>query len=241
MPHSFGPNATWKLEGGTLTISGRGQIATPSWDASVWEHRDEVTEIVVEEGITVIEPLCFQEYAFLEKVSFPKSLRYLGAKAFFNDQRLESAEPLPDLRSVEKDAFEGTRLFALEQKLHEAAACIRPYELLRGAFPEPIITDEMRNLLTGVPFDQQLESYTAWVSEKSDYRKPVARKFNEHAAKALIVKEGIVVGIAFETHIGESLLMNTGNWEPVKFRPTAFRFLHDDIVACRWSSMEFAG
>ncbi|MDD6651663.1 MAG: leucine-rich repeat protein [Eggerthellales bacterium] len=241
MPHSFGPDTSWSLNDDVLTVSATGPLRTPAWDASAWESRDQVRTIVLEEGITVIPALCFQDYAFLETVQLPSTLTYLGAKAFRNCPQLQAIEPLCDIRSIEKDAFEGTRLNELQDKLREAPAAIRPYEQLSGDHAEAIITDAMRNLLTGVPYDQQLESYTAWVSEKENHAKATARKFNENAAKALVVKEGIVVGIAFETHIGESLLMNSGNWEPVKFRPTAFRFLHDDIIACRWSKMEFAG
>lgn len=241
MSNSFGEHTCWSLENGTLTVTGVGSLTTPEWNASVWERRDEVELIVVEEGVTAIPALCFQEYSFLREVQLPATVKYMGSKAFFNCLRLSAIQPLPDDRSVEKDAFEGTPLKEMQEKLAGAPACIRPYEQLRGTHPEPIITPEMRQVLTGLPYDQQLEHYTAWVSEKSDYRKPEARRFNENAAKALVVKDGLVVGIAFETHIGESLLMNSGNWEPVKFRPTAFRFLHDDIIACRWSAMEFEG
>lgn len=241
MPQSFGQDTSWSLTNDVLTVSATGPLTTPAWDASVWESRDQVRTLVIEEGVTSLPSLCFQDYAFLESVQFPKSLTYIGSKAFRNCPQLTTCKPTCDIRSIEKDAFEGTRAEELQGKLREAPATIRPYEHLVGDHAEAIITDDMRKLLVGVPYDQQLESYTAWVSEKENHAKATARKFNENAAKALVVLEGIVVGIAFETHIGESLLMNSGNWEPVKFRPTAFRFLHDDIIACRWSKMEFAG
>lgn len=241
MSDSFGNHITWRRDGATMIVSGSGTLNTPAWDASVWEERDDVTTLVIEEGITRIGPLCFQEHPFLETVTLPTTLKYVGTRSFYNCDRLANVEGLPGLRSVEKDAFENTSCAELNQKLAESPATFRPYELVLGEHAPAVITPEMINLLTDVPFDQQLESYTAWVSEKKDYRNPAARQFNQNAAKALVIKDGIVVGVAFDTHIGESLLMNSGNWEPVKFRPTAFRFLHDDVVACRWCKMEFNG
>lgn len=240
MSQSFGSNISWSIADGVMTVSGEGKISTPSWDASVWNSRDEVTSIIIQEGITSIPALSFQEYAFVESVTFPSTIQYVGSRAFMNCYRLAEMKNLPeDRRIIEKDAFLNCANTDIQIELRDGKASYRPYDQLIGEHNEATVTDEMVRIMGGLPYGQQLECYTALVSDKADYRHPSPKKFNEDAAKAIIVKDGIVVGVVFDTHLGESVLLNSGNWECVKYRPAAFRFLHDDIVPCRWACMKF--
>ena len=52
---------TWSVEDGVLTIKGTGKMADYKTETDVpwYEHRSEITEIVVEEGITHIGNMAF--------------------------------------------------------------------------------------------------------------------------------------------------------------------------------------
>ena len=66
---SCGENATWTLDGGTLTISGTGAIAdyTESGSAPWYAKRAQVRTIVVEEGITSIGDAVFDHLQGLKE------------------------------------------------------------------------------------------------------------------------------------------------------------------------------
>lgn len=46
------------------------------------DKNESVKEIVISEGIVTIEPECFSKFAALEKVSIPKTVKYIGGNAF---------------------------------------------------------------------------------------------------------------------------------------------------------------
>lgn len=79
-----GKNASWKLEDGILTISGRGDMQDlNSCDDQPWANvRFDVTSIIVEEGITSIGNKCFRNLSNVTDVSLPTSLVRIGKDAF---------------------------------------------------------------------------------------------------------------------------------------------------------------
>lgn len=79
---SCGENATFNISGGTLTVSGTGDIYDyyddeyPLWDG------EDFTKVVVESGITGIGAYAFFAYDSLTSVTLPNTVTYIGDGAF---------------------------------------------------------------------------------------------------------------------------------------------------------------
>ena len=74
-----GENLTWTLEGNTLTVSGSGEMDDGSpWDA----HRNKIKKVVLTDGVTSVGAKAFFEYDRLESVDFGDALVEIGEKAF---------------------------------------------------------------------------------------------------------------------------------------------------------------
>lgn len=104
-----GEDLSWSLSGGTLTISGTGDMQTlwdegnPPW----YGERASITGLVVEEGVTSIGPKAFQDCENLHQVELPESLTRIGANAFENCASLEQIA-LPDgIMELESRLFYG--------------------------------------------------------------------------------------------------------------------------------------
>ena len=99
------------FEDGTLTLTGTG--ATWSYDvesgmAQPWYNsKDQVTAIVVEEGITALGDDLFCELPNLAQVSLPDSLTEIGRKAFSNAVSLEEIDLPAGLQQIGNQAFFG--------------------------------------------------------------------------------------------------------------------------------------
>ena len=114
-----GKNAIWRLdtETGTLTISGTGDMYTqykPVYDWGYYRYRDEIKEVVVEEGITSISSCAFgkfdpggsanSEYPNLTKLTLSSSVKSIGSFAF--DKTGLTSITLPEgLETIEERAF----------------------------------------------------------------------------------------------------------------------------------------
>lgn len=87
-----GSNLTWTLNGGVLTISGKGAM----WDrdnewygfCGVLDQADEVTSVVVESGVTSIGRGAFGWLSALTSVSIPASVKSIGLDAFAYSDKL---------------------------------------------------------------------------------------------------------------------------------------------------------
>ena len=100
-----GENLTWKLEDGTLTISGTGDMWNYSWEnPAPWEGQG-VRTLVLEEGITSVGSYAFK-YLRLDSTSlqFPDSLQSLGAWAFTGNN-FTSLTLGPNLTSIGQNAL----------------------------------------------------------------------------------------------------------------------------------------
>lgn len=88
---------SWTLEGGTLTISGRGPMADYKTAAAApwYSRRAEITKIVVDAGITAIGSNSFTFCENLTEVSLPAGLLSIGKNAFWGCESLRSIM-LPD-------------------------------------------------------------------------------------------------------------------------------------------------
>lgn len=104
-----GTNAYWKVENGTLTISGSGAI--DNYDSAAecpWvDQRASITKIVVEDGITSIGNFAFYGMTNLTEISLADSITSIGAYAFKNDSSLETVVLPSELTQIQESAFYG--------------------------------------------------------------------------------------------------------------------------------------
>lgn len=82
---SCGENLTWSLDNGTLTISGTGDMWDYTENQSTWDPDtpwysswDQITAIVVEEGVTSIGNFAFSKLWCVTSLTLPDSLTRLG-------------------------------------------------------------------------------------------------------------------------------------------------------------------
>ena len=117
-----GETATWSFDEstGVLTISGKGDMYTSYTPVDQWEYyplRDNVKELVVEEGVTSISAYAFGQreyrdpsaYPNLTKLKLPSSVKIIGEGAF-KKAGLTSIEFSDGLETIEKEAFSDTSL-----------------------------------------------------------------------------------------------------------------------------------
>lgn len=79
--NSCGENATWKFADGCLTISGTGEMDwpwLPPWDSI----REQITRVVIEQGITNIYIDAFSDCTNLTSIHIPSSLTTVSSNAF---------------------------------------------------------------------------------------------------------------------------------------------------------------
>lgn len=86
-----GKNVTWELKDGVLTIKGTGAMADYSGDeyAPWYDICEEITEVVVENGVTAIGEDAFYDAYNLKKVTLADSVKKLGYGAFASCASLE--------------------------------------------------------------------------------------------------------------------------------------------------------
>ena len=109
--NACGEDLEWSLDGGVLTITGTGGMYDYGVDDTPWaDHNDEITNIVVSEGVTGIGDYAFSSTAVSEVV-LPESLLELGDEVFFDCPNLRHIELPSGLRSLTGDSLSG---YALE-------------------------------------------------------------------------------------------------------------------------------
>ena len=98
---------TWKINNGTLTISGEG--AMPDYyklgDAPWYEHRLSIISILVENGITSIGNCAFYNFRNLTAVTLSNTVISIGEWAFRNCKSLPSITIPNGTISIKGDAF----------------------------------------------------------------------------------------------------------------------------------------
>jgi hypothetical protein len=115
LPVQAAQNTGWKLEGGTLTITGQGAMADyPSAAAAPWySRRSEIQTIVISDGITAIGSNSFTFCQNVTQVSLPAGLLSIGKNAFWGCESLTGIS-LPDsLEYMGTCAFFGSGLTAV--------------------------------------------------------------------------------------------------------------------------------
>lgn len=78
-----GENLTWTLDGGTLTISGTGEMYDYDYNERPWENYVySIISVVVEDGVTSIGNGAFRGVSYLSKVTLADSIESIGDAAF---------------------------------------------------------------------------------------------------------------------------------------------------------------
>ncbi len=91
--NSCGTGLTWNLSGGTLTISGTGEMNDYIESAAPWSgSRSQINSIVVESGVTKIGEQAFLFCDSLSSVTLPHTLTSIGKAAFYGCTALEKIE-----------------------------------------------------------------------------------------------------------------------------------------------------
>ena len=135
-----GENANWSFdaETGILTISGTGDMYTsykPVYDWEYYPYRNEIKEVIVEEGITYISECAFgkfgnltneksSEYPYLTKLTLPSTVKEIDGSAFYRSG-LETISFSEGLEKVGEAAFAFTNLsgdFILPKSLKSIGA-----------------------------------------------------------------------------------------------------------------------
>ncbi len=107
---TLGENLTWTLdmESGVLTISGTGFMDNKdsAIDKPWYEYQEQITKVVIEEGVTSIGENMFALMPNLTEVQLPKTLRIIKAGAFEMSEKLNAID-LSYVERVEAAAFHG--------------------------------------------------------------------------------------------------------------------------------------
>ncbi|MBR4235409.1 MAG: leucine-rich repeat protein [Clostridia bacterium] len=99
---------SWTLNAaGVLTISGSGDIADLEfYGEDAWlAYTDDITQVIVSEGITSIGDNAFQNAFNLTGISLPSGLTRIGDAAFYSCESLGSISIPGTVASIGKDAF----------------------------------------------------------------------------------------------------------------------------------------
>ena len=106
-----GPNLTWNLTNGVLTISGTGPMTNwtgySTWDGhGPWySSRSSITAIRIEEGVTTVGNSAFPCCGNLSSVTLPSTLTKIGEYAFYQSNKLTSIVFPEGLDTIGMSAF----------------------------------------------------------------------------------------------------------------------------------------
>ncbi len=98
----------WSYDGaGTMFVSGTGNMA--DWEvmaARPWDsHKNDITHVVIEDGVTSIGAGCFVSYPNLSSVDVHASMKSIGTNAFRDCQNLKSITLGSNVTTIGSDAF----------------------------------------------------------------------------------------------------------------------------------------
>lgn len=115
---SLGDNCTWQLDAstGVLTVSGSGAMTDYDYSSNyspIYEVKDSVVSVVIEDGVTSIGAAVFYECANLEDVTIPDSVTSIGNYAFRSCSSLEAVKIPDSVTDVGTGAFYSSGLTSI--------------------------------------------------------------------------------------------------------------------------------
>ena len=105
---SCGKNLTWKLTDGTLTVSGTGEMTDYEGKSGIpwYKYAQNITSIIVENGVTKIGSMAFQDCVNATAVSIPASVKVIGKYSFSSCVALESVVVPEGVETLGDHAFD---------------------------------------------------------------------------------------------------------------------------------------
>jgi len=105
--YACGYNAVWMYENGTLYITGHGDMWNfDSKESTPWyAYCDNITSVVVGEGITTVGANSFRECHYIESVTLPDTLTSIGDYAFLNSNRIQILRIPENVNRIGQQAF----------------------------------------------------------------------------------------------------------------------------------------
>ena len=101
-----GTDLTWTYADGVVTITGTGPMDNYNLNDPGWyEHADDITSVVVNNGATTIGNWAFYGYSNLSSVSLPSSLTVIGQRAFRDCGALTSVTIPANVETIQANAF----------------------------------------------------------------------------------------------------------------------------------------
>ena len=109
-PGMCGEGLSWSFEGGTLTISGSGEMDNFEEGMAPWQsHKDSITKVVLSGSVTSVGAYAFTDYDTIEAVEFGNALHTIGYRAFKSCDNLTRIV-LPDtFRKFDEECFMGCK------------------------------------------------------------------------------------------------------------------------------------
>lgn len=101
-----GDNIAWVFDNGTLTVSGSGEMSDCTWYAAWDDFKDQITKLVIEQGVTTVGAGAFDNCTALTTVVLPESLETIDFCAFSSCTALESITLPGSLKNIGQEAFE---------------------------------------------------------------------------------------------------------------------------------------
>ena len=169
---SLGGNIIWDLKDGVLTISGTGALDfqdsysryarsyTGYWSVDghdIWEGiRDQVTKIVISDGITCVQNSAFYDFDKLQEVVLGNSISSVGDRAFAYNYDLSRVYFRSKNVDIGEDAFFSGYYSYTDQKLYfvtllcPEGSNVKAYADQNGIRSVYYHTDANGNLITGV-------------------------------------------------------------------------------------------
>ena len=107
-PGQCGEDLTWSYSGGTLTISGSGEMDHyPDGDAPWLEYKDRITSLVFTGSVTSVGECAFMDYDSLKEVDFGSAMHTIGRRAFKSCDGLTTFTLPASFRKFEEECFMG--------------------------------------------------------------------------------------------------------------------------------------
>ena len=107
-PNQCGDDLTWSYSGGTLTISGSGEMDDYTEGNAPWqEYKDSITALVISGNVTSIGEYAFMDYDSLKEVDFGPAMHTIGKRAFKSCDGLTTFTLPATFRKFGEECFMG--------------------------------------------------------------------------------------------------------------------------------------
>lgn len=105
IPSVSANNLTYKVEDGTMTVSGFGKMPEFSQESKPWGEQGTEIEKIIVEGFTSVSKEAFKEFENLKEIQLSEDVEIIEENAFTNCVSLNQISLPANLREIGKDAF----------------------------------------------------------------------------------------------------------------------------------------